>query len=246
MKKLLLTLALLLTPLTSYGALTDNVLSAWNFDESSGNPTDSTGNYSLTNTNTTYTTAKINNGAVLNGTSSVLAGPKNSYFKMQTAMTYVGWIKPGADIANNSIIGAFDTTTNQEGPWFFTNASGQLCLRIAAAGVTNLCSTGVDLNPGTWYFVALVVKSGSVYLYVNTNQVGSTPYNSLTTVDLSFTFGTRTGSAQYGNHTLDAFNVYNRAITDAEMTSLYNSGNGLQYPFPTGGGYFSSDYIWFE
>ena len=45
-------------------ALTDNLVSYWKLDESSGNAADSVGSNTLTNTNTvTYSAGKINNGA---------------------------------------------------------------------------------------------------------------------------------------------------------------------------------------
>ncbi len=53
-------------------AITNNLISYYKLDESSGNATDRFGGNTLTNTSTTYSTGKINNGAVFNGSSSHL------------------------------------------------------------------------------------------------------------------------------------------------------------------------------
>src|SRR3990167_8592069 len=76
-------------------ALTDQLISYWKFDESSGNAADSHGANTLTNTNTaTFGTGKINNGTDLEEDSS-------QYFTNATdlgitggACSYSLWLKP--------------------------------------------------------------------------------------------------------------------------------------------------------
>ena len=61
-------------------ALTDNLVSYWKLDESSGNAADSVGSNTLTNTGTaTYAAGKINNGVVVNGSSQRLDSAAFSY-----------------------------------------------------------------------------------------------------------------------------------------------------------------------
>ena len=48
-------------------ALTDNLVSYWKLDESSGDAVDAVASLSAVNTSVTYSAGKINNGAVYNG-----------------------------------------------------------------------------------------------------------------------------------------------------------------------------------
>ena len=46
----------------------------------------------------------------------------------------------------------------------------------------------------------------------------------------SYTAADNTTPSGLFNGSIDAFNVWNRVLTATEVTELYNSGNGKQYP----------------
>src|SRR3990167_551156 len=64
-------------------ALDTNLVAYWKMDESSGDATDSVASHTLTNTNVTYGTGKINNGAAFNSTGDSLRTTTDTDFFFQ-------------------------------------------------------------------------------------------------------------------------------------------------------------------
>jgi len=91
-------------------------------------------------------------------------------------------------------------------------------------------------STGVWYHVAVtrVQSTGVVTFYVNGSVQGS-PQSTGRTADLlnspdAFGGGCYGGTGNFDGM-IDEIGVWSRALTDAEVTQLYNAGAGLQYPF---------------
>jgi hypothetical protein len=106
------------------------------------------------------------------------------------------------------------------------------------SGNTNYLLPSVTPSTNTWYHVCVVCTSGVATVYVNNSSVGTFTLTPTTGLTDKFWVGRQDGA--YGNGDMDIVNVWSRALTTGEVTSLYNGGAGLQYNFGvnTGSGNF--------
>jgi len=87
------------------------------------------------------------------------------------------------------------------------------------AGSTNIVS-------GQWWHAAIsVVNDGTAKIYVN-GALETTSTNTLNTPSSNTLYVGRTASGEYFNGKIAIVNVYNRVLTDAEVTQNYNALKG--------------------
>lgn len=191
-------------------ALTDNLVSYWKLDESSGNAVDSVGSNTLTNSNVTYATGKINNGAVFNSTSDTLIG---------------------TSISNPLSFSFWYNVTQGNSVTYLANASPDNTIQSKSSGFTWQIYDGTSsrdftttVKNATWTHVVFVYNGTGYLLYENGTYI-----ETVTSNQISFDKIGRSGSNING--TIDEVGIWNRALTSGEVTELYNSGVGLQYPF---------------
>ena len=96
-----------------------------------------------------------------------------------------------------------------------------------------------NFNADDWYHIVITWdSSNSNYrLYINGSDKGlANEYGSPTEQSTwsSPTLGRRSDGV-YFDGDIDEFALFNRALTGAEVSELYNSGDGLQYPFGSSG-----------
>lgn len=100
--------------------------------------------------------------------------------------------------------------------------------------------TGTSAVPvGQWVHLAVTLAGGTGTLYVDGVAVGSNPNMTLNPTDLGVPGNLWIGRSQYGDALLDAavdeFNIFDRALSQAEVASLQDSAAGT-----TGGGNIAS------
>jgi hypothetical protein len=211
----------------------------YKLDESSGNATDSIGNIgTLTNNNTTtYGAAKINNGAIFNGSNQSLSSAAISPFTNAYTVNY--WVNPD------------DSDTSNQASFSIRPASGNInviqveglstsklrCLMYSSNGTSyKEYRTSVALTAGTWNMVTLTWDGTTWTIYTNgaaDPSITKTTDNSVTLTSTSRTLrlGAESGSSNFFDGNEDEFGIWSRALSSTEVTALYNLGNGLQYPF---------------
>lgn len=125
--------------------------------------------------------------------------------------------------------GYYDNNLNYGGygGWLW-NANGFLQLNFNFRNA-NVQTTNGTLALNTWYHVCCQRASGTIKIYINGVLNASAPVG---TVTPSYTFGARFGSMfwdagspkEYNpmHGKLDDMRIYNRALTEAEITQLYN------------------------
>lgn len=229
-------------------ALTDNLVSYWKLDESSGDAADSVGSNTFTNTNTvTYDSGKINNGSVHNGT--------NQYFLNSTPYTLErtinAWIKLDVNNAYQGILCWLNYVngTNYKGALFRVTNTGKLQAieSIVSGTATDIIITSAEtLATGTWYMVTMTATaattstSTTLQLYLNGVLLSATCTASKARTAFSpaannCALGTELFPANTSSYEMDGMidevGVWSRALTSTEVTELYNSGTGRQYPF---------------
>lgn len=217
-------------------ALTDNIVSYYKL-ESDGS--DSVGTNTLTGTNPTFTTGKIGNGASFTATSSQYLNGSTFAGSNDWATNF--WYKPNSINTNQYVVSKDDVSTKRIFGFFHDNAN-QMTLFAWGTGQAfhQTTSAASGMSTGTFYMWTAVWDSANnvVTLYKNAssfatitltgNQVADATSNNLTLARQNA--GT---PGLYTNGMLDEVGHWARALTSAEVTSLYNAGAGLQYPFST-------------
>jgi hypothetical protein len=187
----------------------------WKLD---GNSLDSVGTFNGVDSGVTYQAAKINSGASFGGGTNriVITGG----ISLGTVFTLSAWINP------SNLTGTFkaifgDVSGGAMG--LYLKSTGKLSWWFSAAD--HLSSATISTS--TWTHVALVVDGVRSLLYVNG------VLDATLALSPAFTLG------QLGNDSvneawvglLDELGVWTRPFSAAGVAELYNSGNGLQYPF---------------
>jgi hypothetical protein len=211
-------------------ALTENIVSYWKLDESSGNAADSVGSNTGTNTNVTYTSGKINNGAVFNG----ITGFLSTSLAIPNQYTFSCWVKNNVtsgmilakdEIGSRAFLLSMEAS-NKIKAWAW-NASG--------TGYTLTSASGISTTD--WVHVVVTWDTSNLRMYIN--GVEETPVavtGNAANFATAFTFGKRlySGSPTWYAGSLDELGVWSRALSSDEVKYLYNFGNGIQYPFTSG------------
>lgn len=229
-------------------SLANNLLAYWKLDESSGNATDASGNgRTLTNHNTVaYTTALRANGADFGAANTNKALARTGYVGTDGAMSVSLWVKLNAEIASGSwglFVNATESTS-LELYYEYNGGTRRLVARRARNFLANAdINKTITLGTANWYHVVITYDGSQMVLYVN--AAGETPLStsgngssnwspggggtSLGCVIDANNPGTRSAFASV---LMDETALWQRALTGAEITQLYNSGLGTSYPFP--------------
>jgi hypothetical protein len=228
--------------------LTTRINAYWKLDESSGNASDSVGSVTLTNNNTVaYATGKINNGADMgssnsskNLTSSNDLGINGGYISISA------WIKPSSYPSSDSdpttpsrfnIFGQSDTTSGISYFLHVSNVSGTIkCIFSRWRNSVAIAVAEYTYTPPTssWTHLVGTYDGNTVRIYVNSNAPGSVSQTGGGSGGPDGTaIGSNNSNGAYFSGMIDEVSVWNRALIASEVAVLYNSGNGLQYPFIT-------------
>lgn len=228
-------------------SLTDNLVSHWKFDEASGNAADSASTNTLTNNGTaTFASAKINNGADLELSSS-------QYFSItdvaQLGLDIVSdismscWFKPESQPATDdgmALVGKFLNTGNQRSYSFqYVDRSSvkKLAITISADGVTSetIVSVAQTLTNATMYHLAFTWKASTstATFYVNGVSIGTAvgTFTSIFDSTAQFTIGALQSPTTFTDGIIDEVSIWSKEITATEVSQLYNAGGGVTYPF---------------
>jgi hypothetical protein len=211
-------------------ALVDNIVSYYKLD---GNSNDSVGSNNGSDTGITYNASngKINNGAGFDGSSSRIAlgtftglGNTNRSFSLWANATTIS-----AGHRRAITFPADDSATDT--PVFvadFTTASGN----IGFGGNPYDGYITYSFNTSTWYHVAATITGSTITVYVNGVSVGSaTNSGGVSTNPIGYIGRYNGNFGQYFSGAVDEVGIWSRALTAGEIWTLYNRGNGIQYPF---------------
>ncbi len=123
----------------------------------------------------------------------------------------------------------FEKFTGGAGPGYTITKLTSNQIQFFASGLGVLNSTPVDLIPGTWKHI-LVRRSGNdVSIFVDNTSVAETSLSG--TVNPSpnpLRIGERQGIQQFPvNGAMDEVAFWSRAVSNEEITQLFNDGNGF-------------------
>ena len=118
-----------------------------------------------------------------------------------------------------------------QGFCIYTRADGSI--ECGDAATWNFTTASGIAETGVWKHYCLSVTDGVGSLYVNNvmeaNSAGSPPLDLTDAGDRPFGIsGDGQSSGQAGVKQIDAVGIWNRALSEAEIAALYNSGTGLE------------------
>ena len=168
--------------------------------------------------------------------------PKNALFDRGTNdFTINVWVRNlGYSIGNFGILGTMNTLGNNSSSFYLYNTSGVNYLIVYLtynAGSTNFTTTaGNYVLPNMWYMITVTRTGSNIAFYLNNAAAGTSA-----TATLNFNFSnsfnccigfTRSTLNNFFNGFIEELSLFNRALTTAEISYVYNSGNG-RYADPT-------------
>ncbi len=241
-------------------ALSNGLVGYWKMDESSWNGTsgevkDASGNgnngTAAGSTGTaTITTGKFGNGGSFTRANHHYINAGNaSSLQITGAITLSAWIKLNSNNVNEDVI-TKDGISGNYSYQLVTNTNGTMNFNFSGDGSTTPGSVNGStvLSTGTWYFVTGVYIPGkSVAIYVNGIQDGINTTN-IPSSQFASTANLIIGSENTGGNnsmdgTIDEARVYNRALSSADISTLYNFAPGPvgYWDFENGSGTAVSD-----
>jgi hypothetical protein len=209
-------------------ALTDNLQAFYKLSDTS----DSSGNNrTLTNNgNVTFAPGKIGNAAVFDGSNYLQAN--NVTLGGQSEFTVSFWFNNSDTSGQVDLLGQWPG--NQDNIFFYVLTPDQDNTRIVTSTVGSEGSdefsgfAPYDLSNGTWHHTVFTLNStgGSLYLDGQLLVLGNNTIQSLNATNAPFYIGRVEEAARNQSRMLDALGIWNRALSNAEVAELYNSGNG--------------------
>ncbi len=182
-----------------------------------------------------FASGKVGQGFSFNGGSSQVSVPDDTAWDFgANDFTIETWVKFNAPTSEDVLIG-HSNGSGSVNKWIFWRKNGALAFHLEGSAVANITSN-VAFTPtvGQWYHVA-VARSGNTYrFYVDGAQNGIDQFDSNVVPDASapLTLG-RAEALTALNGMLDEVQIFNRALTGAEITSVYNASiKGLCFDAP--------------
>jgi hypothetical protein len=204
-------------------ALTDNLQAFYklsDLSDSSGN------NRTLTNNgNVSFASGKIGNAAAFDGTNRLST---NLNFINGRNLSVFCWVK--TDNFNYNFIVSGDNSGEQWGN-LMTTPDGAFRGEFYFDESYHNCSTNLVITNNEWRHIGMASSENEIKLYVDGVLAATYDTSSITG---SFKSGLNTIGANWdGNFAqvigqVDAVGYWNRALSDAEVAELYNSGTGIE------------------
>jgi hypothetical protein len=227
-----------------FSTLNNGLFGAWNADN---NANDSYGTNSGTaQGGLTYTNGKINQAFNLNGTNSYLQLPNNIFSFQEFSYSQWVYFKAFATSESYTLTAINGNGINENYGVAFGVISSKLSL-IVNNNTNASAWQSSTLSINQWYLLSVTKKASEApKFYINGNLQSTTLLTGSNTLNPAYTGGSYSNSLcsigtyrynngsnayAYANALIDCTNVWNRELTASEISQLYNSGNGKQYPF---------------
>ena len=223
------------------GDINSNLIGYWKMDETSGTSvadSSGSGNAGTLTPNATgvWVAGKINDGAKLNGTTQYVSIPDAASLRLSGSWSISEWVKLSALPGASSVEELFTKQASAGGTVNYTlsvdnngNCTTDPTFGVAftnTSGTAAVACYNVVVATGTWYHVTGVWDSSAttLSLYVNGISVASTTTALVpdSSAGYPLTIGEVFG-AYFLNGTVDDVRLYNRALSPADVLTLYNS-----------------------
>ena len=216
-------------------AITWDNIAYYNLDDTTGNAVDIVNGYDATVSGATQSaTGKINTAYSFNGINGRVYTPNTGLNYNWTTLT--AWVNIKNFTGANTIVSKKLGTGGGTCWRLNVEADGKVrALSSRTAGTIVIDSTN-SIVENEWYFIAMVSNLTGIYVYINGTLEGSVANTNILSTGAyqNFTIGYEDPGAIIGNRyftngTIDEVGIWNRSLSSAEITDLYNYGNGLSY-----------------
>jgi hypothetical protein len=213
--------------------LTD-LVAYWKLDEPSGTRFDSVGTNNLTDI------GSVGSGIGKQGNAASFVAANNEYLDGgdildigDGSLTVSCWFRTTDNGALVPLIGK-PWGGNKAGRYAIYLTSGTVECNVQDAGGTRTATSPGTYNDGNWHLAIQVIdRANGLFLYVDNVLVDSVPgaiTGSLDTGD-PFLIGFYSNLIAYLDGDVDECGVWERVLTNSEITQLYNGGAAITYPF---------------
>ena len=172
-----------------------------------------------------FASGKVFQGFTFNGTTAVIEVPNNAAWDFgANDFTVETWVNFSA-ISGSDVLVGHSEGSGSVNKWLFWLQNGKLEFHMNGSAVSNITSDA-SFTPalGLWYHVA-VTRSGNAYkFYVDGAQNGTDRFDSnvVPAANAPLTLGKAEALASV-NGLLDEVQIFNRALSAAEVLSVYNA-----------------------
>ena len=179
-------------------------------------------------------TGKIGQAFTFDGVNDYVSLPNNSL--NLTTFSISAWVNPSNTVGSRTILNSANYVSALDYGWKFRIIDGQLSLQIFSTGGLINEYKGGGISTNTWTHVSATRINGSTKLYINGSLVGSQTSGSINnnpnfTTTTYCSIGSLTSAVSpisFFIGSIDSINVWQKELTQSEVTELYNSGNGKQ------------------
>jgi len=240
----------LVAPTPARAALTDNLVGYWQFDDGVSNPTmqnvtepSSIGSVqddgfrgnaaTVESGDAMWDLGKLGGGLAFDGASQYgTVASSTDLISMTGALSISAWVKPAGVGALQNILAKRNGSNASAFAWEYNGAATNHWFRIGGSWR----NVNMDYDPAEWQHVVVTWESGQpIKGYHNGGGVGNTPtvasaaYSGTIPHDATkLNLGRNSPSGpRYFRGSIDEVAIWNRALTDAEVGQLYNSGAGM-------------------
>jgi len=230
---------------SGHATLPTSLVSYWELEEASGIRTDSKASNDLSDMNTVPQGAgKLGNCADFDGTSEYLSITDAAQSNLDvpgnfSTSAWVKWETPPPNSIDYPIVWKAFGGNGSYGLMYQSNGSGVKRIRM------NLYDSNdpggnvpyewlVTQTSGTWYHVAFtfIVSTSTAELYVDGVSQGTitnTLVNDINNSTATFNIGSDGLGTRYANGLIDEVGIWSKTLSPAEVSALYNSGDGIPY-----------------
>jgi len=207
-----------------------NLIGAYDFEGASGPVVDSSpaGNDGTNNGATREVTGKIGNGFDFDGSTDNVDIPPMTASQQ---MTFSAWANPDTLSADMSIISTWGAKNLQ----IRVKAADNIEFGIvdATGNFTSFGSTGT-VSTGSYQHVVVRVDGTDVDIFIdNVKESGSiNAFNNDTYTETSVGNYPAPGPVRFFDGKIDMAYIWNTALSDTQVSDLYNAGSGLVIPPP--------------
>jgi len=211
--------------LGSYFKLNDNLANTTIIDETSNH----TGVLTVNSDTLSIASGKIDRAINLGAGANYINLTDPPFYSGDT-ISVGGWVKLNSNSSFDRILSKDDGGTKRDLIFGSQGTSDGFIFGVWATG-QGIASSVTQTKTNTWYFVVGVYNSTHVLIYTdgvlrNTDAVtGNININA----DLALEFGRRQDGDEYLDGVIDEWFIYDRALSQAEITQLYNSGTGMTH-----------------
>jgi len=182
---------------------------------------------------------KTNGGSIVfdGSNESVTVTSNNLSFNVQSGSSFLAWVKPDTVSGGDSFSSAnpryiisksFMSVSNAN--FLFRILGGKISFTYAYASsqYVDQRSNSSVVTANNWNFISAVHEGSSIKLYLNGSEVassaaGDSATNASFTTGTSAYIGSEINNQRYFDGSIGAINIYNRALTAAEVSKNFNA-----------------------